>query len=141
HPDIRDHVFAFVVLAFEAQPQDRSDRRTRAIGGQHIVGLETVMAGGGTNIERNAVGAAIQRVELGLPTHVDQIAAGYSVMQKLLDILLLKVVHGQVLFAAWVRHLEPEDFLAAVVAAAKSPAERLLDEWRDSSDPLQNMHA
>ena len=62
-------------------------------------------------------------------------------MQKLLDILLLKVVHRQVFFTAGMRHLQPEDFLAAVVTAAEPPAERLFDEWRDSPDPLQNMHA
>ena len=62
-------------------------------------------------------------------------------MQELLDILLLQIVHRQIFFAPRLRHLQPEDLLAAVVAAAEPPAERLFEERRDRADSLQDMHA
>ena len=39
------------------------------------------------------------------------------------------------------RHLEPEDLLAAIIAAAEPPAQRLVEERRDRPDPLQDVHA
>ena len=39
------------------------------------------------------------------------------------------------------RHLEAKDLLAAVVAAAEAPAERLFEERRDRADPFQDVHA
>ena len=141
HADIRDHVFAFIILAFQPQAQHRADRRARAIRGEHVVGVETIVAGGRGNAERDTVCAALDADEFALPAHVDQIAGRNRVMQELLDILLLKIVHRQVFFAGRIRHLQPEDLLAAVVAAAEAPAQRLFDEGRDRSNPLQNMHA
>ena len=58
-----------------------------------------------------------------------------------LDVLLLQIVHRQIFFARRLRHLQPENLFAAIVAAAEPPAERLFDKRRDRADPLQNMHA
>ena len=100
-----------------------------------------IVAGWRRNAERNPVRPARDGGKFGLPAHIDQIAGTDGVMKKLLDILLLKIVHRQIFFARWMRHLEPEDLLAAVVTAAEAPAQRLLDEGRDRPDPFQNMHA
>ena len=44
HADIRDHVPAFVIVALQPQSEHGADRRARPIGGQHIVGIEPVIA-------------------------------------------------------------------------------------------------
>ena len=141
HADIGDDISAFVVVALHAQAELRANRRARAVGGQHIVGLEAIIAGRRGDAERHAVIAAIDAGQLALPAHVDEVAGGDRVVQILLDILLLQIVHRQVFFARGMRHLEPEDLFAAVVAAAEAPAQRLVEERRDRPDPLQDMHA
>ena len=70
-----------------------------------------------------------------------KLAGSNCVVKILLDILLLQVVHRQVFFARRMWHLEPEDLFATKIAAAKAPAECLVDEGGDHSDPLQDMHA
>jgi hypothetical protein len=44
HADIRDHIPAFIIVAFQAQPEHGADRRARPIGGEHIVGVEPIIA-------------------------------------------------------------------------------------------------
>ena len=48
---------------------------------------------------------------------------------------------GRYFSLARMRHLEPKDLFAAVVAAAEAPAERFFEEGRDGPDPLQDVHA
>ena len=55
HADIGDDIFAFVVLALHAQAELRANRRARAVGGEHIVGLEAIVAGRRGDAERHAV--------------------------------------------------------------------------------------
>ena len=79
--------------------------------------------------------------EFALPAHVDQVACRDRVVQEFLDVLLLQIVHRQIFLVWRMRHFEPEDLLAAVVAAAQPPAERLFEERRDRADPFQDVHA
>ena len=60
HADIGDHVSAFVVVALHAQAELRADRRARAVGGQHIIGIEAIVAGRRGDAERHAVVAGIR---------------------------------------------------------------------------------
>ncbi len=123
HADIRDDIAAFIIVALHAQPELRTDRRARAVGGQHIVGVEAVIAGGRGDADRYAVSIRRNIGKLALPAHVDEIAGSYRVMQILLDILLLQIVHRQIFFVRRMRHLQPKDLLAAVIAAAVAPAQ------------------
>ena len=141
HADIGDDIAAFVIVALQPQAERRADRRARAVGGEHVIRIEAVVAGGRGDIERDAIVAALDAGKFALPAHVDEIAGRDRIMQILFDVLLLQIVHRQIFFALGMRHLEPKNLLAAVVAAAKAPAERLFEEGRDRADPLQDMHA
>jgi hypothetical protein len=79
--------------------------------------------------------------QFALPAHVDEVARRGRIVQEFLDVLLLQIVHRQIFFAGRLRHLQPKNLFAAIVAAAESPAERLFDKRRDRADPFQNMHA
>jgi hypothetical protein len=46
HADIRDHITAFVIVALHAQSELRPDRRSRAVGGEHVFRVEAVVADG-----------------------------------------------------------------------------------------------
>ena len=141
HANVGDDVAAFVVLALQAQPKHGADRRARAVGGQHIVGVKAVVSGWRCDIERGAVATGCDRCHLALPAHVDERAGRHRVVQIFLDVLLLQIVHRQVFFALGMRHLEAEDLCTAVVAAPKTPAERFCEEGPDRADPLKNVHA
>ena len=141
HLHVGDDVPALVIFALQPQAEHRADGAARAVGGQHVVGVEGVVALRGSDLQRHAVLTRLDFGDLALPAHVDERLARDGVVEELLDVLLLQVVHRQVLFAGRVRHLQAIDLRAAVVAAAMRPAERLVDKGFHRAGALENVHA
>ena len=140
--DVDDDVAALVAGALELQAERLAQEAASAIGGDHPVGVDAVVAGRSRHREARAVVASLDAGEPGLPADVDQVVQLLgAIEQDLLDAVLRQVDHRRQLLVLVGRHAEMQHLGVAVVAATAGPRQADLQEAGQGAEALGDLQA
>ncbi|MPL98953.1 hypothetical protein SDC9_45165 [bioreactor metagenome] len=138
HLHVGDDIAALEILPLQAQAKLAAHRAARPVGGQNPTGVEAVASLGIGDGQPRAGLVDLDPLEPALPARLDQRVGLDRLPQIGLDELLLEVVHRAEFLFRPVGHVELEDLPAAVEAAPRGPAERLLEEGRDHAEAVED---
>jgi hypothetical protein len=136
--DVGDDVAAFVLRAFQRQPELLAHRAAAAIAGHQPIGLHGARAAGAGHAHGDACAILLHGDDPVRPGHLRRWCL-QRLVHELLDVELLDVDHRREALRGLVRHLEAQHLAVAEEAAPAGPRQRLGLHGRLRAGPAQDL--
>ncbi len=134
HVGDEEAVLEHAAAEFEAEQAARG--RARAVGGDHPIGVELVLAVRRFHAQAHAIIARRHADDTVLPAQIDARQGLRALDQILLDVILLQVDEGREMMAAVGQQIEGEDLAIAEKDLAGLPGDALRHHRRGTAEPV-----